>query len=505
MTDFDDYGEVTGSIEHLTASNLLPCTVGFSLTWCWLFAGLLTYLDSPLRGSFEPAGVPWLLVGCAFGSGLLAILNRVAFKKVALRVSMTIVAIAGALGGALMLVGTLAASPMLCVVGELASGIVLAQSLSHWMVYFSLLYLRDSTTCLCVSVSLGLFGAASLGFAAAALGIAVRAAALTALPVAATALFKLSHRAFSYPSEGLNPTWFCKGHELHKLPPMIGGAAVHTAVFIATITCIGGELRVGGIPSPAAASTVMLICGASSLLALGATFLKAFQNSTVSTWCARAYPPLLSISLALAAAGCALNLKLLMLAAITISVASFSLCAVLYLSVFMREHVFHKLPAISFSCLGLSLCGGALVGWACSPVISGAQATAVSPEAGTCLSLALLMALAACGACLFYFGEGLSAPALSFDKEADGADGDHSASDWENACDAVCLEYNLTKRQGEVLRLLARGRNAEYVANLLFISKHTVKCHINTIYHKMEIHSKNELIDLVEEKSRSLG
>ncbi len=46
--------------------------------------------------------------------------------------------------------------------------------------------------------------------------------------------------------------------------------------------------------------------------------------------------------------------------------------------------------------------------------------------------------------------------------------------------------------------LVAKGRNADYIQQSLTISTHTAKTHIANIYHKLDVHSMQELLDLVE-------
>lgn len=65
-------------------------------------------------------------------------------------------------------------------------------------------------------------------------------------------------------------------------------------------------------------------------------------------------------------------------------------------------------------------------------------------------------------------------------------------------CNSVALQYRLTPRESEVLILLAKGRNAGYIANALVLSTHTVKTHIYHIYQKLGINSQQELIDRVD-------
>jgi DNA-binding CsgD family transcriptional regulator len=69
---------------------------------------------------------------------------------------------------------------------------------------------------------------------------------------------------------------------------------------------------------------------------------------------------------------------------------------------------------------------------------------------------------------------------------------------WRRRCEGVAAAYGLTSRQGEVLKLLAKGRNADYITQELVISLHTAKAHIYNIYQKMGVHSRQELIDIIE-------
>lgn len=58
--------------------------------------------------------------------------------------------------------------------------------------------------------------------------------------------------------------------------------------------------------------------------------------------------------------------------------------------------------------------------------------------------------------------------------------------------------YDLTARECEVFELLARGRSLPVIADQLFVTTGTVKTHTMHIYRKLEVNSKQELLDLVE-------
>jgi DNA-binding CsgD family transcriptional regulator len=66
-------------------------------------------------------------------------------------------------------------------------------------------------------------------------------------------------------------------------------------------------------------------------------------------------------------------------------------------------------------------------------------------------------------------------------------------------CEAVTKLYQLSPRESDVLRYLARGRNAEYICEKLFVSSHTVKSHIYSIYRKTNMHTQQKIMDLIEE------
>jgi len=50
--------------------------------------------------------------------------------------------------------------------------------------------------------------------------------------------------------------------------------------------------------------------------------------------------------------------------------------------------------------------------------------------------------------------------------------------------------------------LLAKGHNAAFIQDQLCISKSTAKTHINHIYRKLDIHTQQELLSMVEAAKR---
>jgi DNA-binding CsgD family transcriptional regulator len=69
--------------------------------------------------------------------------------------------------------------------------------------------------------------------------------------------------------------------------------------------------------------------------------------------------------------------------------------------------------------------------------------------------------------------------------------------DFKANCTAVAEESGLTERELDMLLLLGQGRSIASISKLLYVSENTTKSHVRSIYLKRGIHSKQELIDLV--------
>ena len=65
-------------------------------------------------------------------------------------------------------------------------------------------------------------------------------------------------------------------------------------------------------------------------------------------------------------------------------------------------------------------------------------------------------------------------------------------------CDRVATIYKLSPREHEVLDLLARGRDSAAIQERLSLSASTVQTHRMHIYQKLQIHSRQELLDVIE-------
>jgi DNA-binding NarL/FixJ family response regulator len=63
------------------------------------------------------------------------------------------------------------------------------------------------------------------------------------------------------------------------------------------------------------------------------------------------------------------------------------------------------------------------------------------------------------------------------------------------------VDLPLTKREQDVLRLLAQGQSNRQIAQALMVSENTVKTHVRHILEKLELDSRSEAVALVRRKA----
>lgn len=68
----------------------------------------------------------------------------------------------------------------------------------------------------------------------------------------------------------------------------------------------------------------------------------------------------------------------------------------------------------------------------------------------------------------------------------------------QNQCHNAAKSFGLSKREEEILSLLIRGRNIQTIADEIILSQNTVKTHVNHIYQKLDVHTREELIITIE-------
>ena len=64
----------------------------------------------------------------------------------------------------------------------------------------------------------------------------------------------------------------------------------------------------------------------------------------------------------------------------------------------------------------------------------------------------------------------------------------------------IVEQYGLTGQESHILRYLANGRSASYIAEVLTLSIHTVRSHKYSIFRKLGVHSSEELEEFVRSR-----
>ncbi len=67
------------------------------------------------------------------------------------------------------------------------------------------------------------------------------------------------------------------------------------------------------------------------------------------------------------------------------------------------------------------------------------------------------------------------------------------------ALDLLRETYGLSKREFQVITEFSTGRSARYIADALMLSEYTIKSHLRRAYAKMDVHSRQELLSLIDQ------
>lgn len=97
-------------------------------------------------------------------------------------------------------------------------------------------------------------------------------------------------------------------------------------------------------------------------------------------------------------------------------------------------------------------------------------------------------------------GAGTAAPRSAGDGSAEMLDAsalDSYQASLQRLCAILGIDFGLSAREVDVLELLVLGKDAKAIADELFISFNTVRSHIRRIYGKLDVHSRQELLDKV--------
>lgn len=82
---------------------------------------------------------------------------------------------------------------------------------------------------------------------------------------------------------------------------------------------------------------------------------------------------------------------------------------------------------------------------------------------------------------------------------ASGRDIARGGGRFRGKCETVANTFLLSRRETEILFFLAKGHNAAYIQEKLYISEGTAKTHIRHIYRKCDVHNQQDLMRMVED------
>ena len=136
--------------------------------------------------------------------------------------------------------------------------------------------------------------------------------------------------------------------------------------------------------------------------------------------------------------------------------------------------------------------GIAYLGWVAGDVTG----NALAPRFGSSYHLESLIALVC--ACLTMLAFFLIVHDRSIAEVV--SEDDHAGAPrrFMERCEDVAREYGLTKKETEVMVLIAKGRSAQRVQEIMGIAAGTVNTHLAHIYRKLNVHTRQEMLDKIE-------
>ena len=75
----------------------------------------------------------------------------------------------------------------------------------------------------------------------------------------------------------------------------------------------------------------------------------------------------------------------------------------------------------------------------------------------------------------------------------------------EERLDLLAERYELTAREREIVALMREGRSNPEIGEALYVTRNTVKKHIQNIYEKLGVNSRKGLDELLEEQNHPPG
>ena len=79
---------------------------------------------------------------------------------------------------------------------------------------------------------------------------------------------------------------------------------------------------------------------------------------------------------------------------------------------------------------------------------------------------------------------------------------DSEPFEWRSLIETIAKENELTERETDIFEYLAMGYTAKRIGEKLYISPFTAQNHIRCIYSKLNVNSKQEVLEFIERRKR---
>ncbi len=351
------------------------------------------------------------------------------------------------------------------------------------------------------------------------------AAILFALLPVATAVLCLRGRAVVPVAEGNPASWAQKPQPLlprNDLPGKYRELLLCAVLFFFTIGFVRstGLAQVDGVQNfSLGASTLVIFSVISALFALVYWF-----RSKLSVYFIRGCYTFACLGISFATMSMALgNTGTLAVRSVT-DLAYFLFFLVIIVLAWAAVDVHGMKFEKVFAQFGLTLVGASLAGWLMQQLLQ-----AVYPAPNTTTTMLLTLGFL----CFAYFMFGFKTTecslfmsrvddmkaALSVEGAVGAQDGSYTElrheprqMSFRQASEVVAEQAQLSQREIDVFHLLAKGWSNDYIAEELTISYHTVRAHVRSIYAKLDVHNRQEMLELInttrgvtEPEEESLG
>lgn len=74
---------------------------------------------------------------------------------------------------------------------------------------------------------------------------------------------------------------------------------------------------------------------------------------------------------------------------------------------------------------------------------------------------------------------------------------DPASLPFDDACERLARERGLTERELQIMKLVVKGHTKKRIAEVLNLSEDTIRYHTKSLYRKLDVHSRQDLLDVL--------